>query len=310
MILEILSKSWNQKDALYGLTVGRAAGASKNMRMLILFAALGAGFLTGCASNPFTQFYQSYTNQLSVTEQQRFLPSVANPQVMNVQPQNYHGEGRRLQERYFICIGSASFRGGVPTQKQLVEQAKTVGADVVVFASQYSHTEQGVMPMLNYQPGQTYNTTEYGTANASVYGSGGYASGSATYSGHSTTTTPGTFDTQYVPYQRQVYDYGASFWRRIKPGHLGARLVPIPEGMRADLQRNTGALVEIVMFDSPAFRANILEGDIIIQMADKPIATVQDVMEMLPSYAGKKVTFKIMRHGLAMDIEVRLRENQ
>src|SRR2546426_2921083 len=50
-------------------------------------------------------------------------------------------------------------------------------------------------------------TTLFRSANA--YGSGGYAYGSGTYSGYSTTSTPGTYSTQYIPYQRQVFDQGA-----------------------------------------------------------------------------------------------------
>jgi len=209
-------------------------------------------------------------------------------------------------EQGLICVGGSEFRGGAPTQRQLVDQAKTVGADVVVFTSQYSHTEQGIASILNYHPGQTYTTTQYGTVNANAYGSGGYAYGSGSYSGYSTTTTPGTFDTQYVPYQRAIYDYAAAFWRHAKPGILGARLLPIPETMRSTLQRNTGVLVDVVILNSPAFRANIFPGDVIIQIADKPVETVPELMDLLPTYAGKTVLFKILRDSQTRDIDVRL----
>jgi serine protease Do len=266
--------------------------------------------LTGCVSNPYAQFYQSYTNRMPVEVQQRLIVAPPQPQILTATPQTHSDEGRRLEERGFVCVGFSGFRGGAPTQQQLVEHAKKVGAEVVIHSSEYSHTEQGVRPVFSYEPGQTLTTTHYGTAKANVYGSGGYAYGSGTYSGYSTSTTPGTLHTDYVPYQHRVYEYGATFWRRIKPGVFGVLIVPIPESMRGMLQRNTGAFVEVVMQDSPAFKANIMRGDIIIQMADKPITSVQEFIELVPSYAGQKVSVRVIRGTQTRNIEVQLRESQ
>lgn len=144
---------------------------------------------------------------------------------------------------------------------------------MAIWASEYSHTEQGVRPIFTYIPGQTYTTTHYGTTTANIYGTGGYAYGYGTYSGTSTTTTPDTLDTQYVPYQRRIYNHGASFWRRTKPAVFGAIFSPVPEDLRNTLQRNTGAYVMLVMLDSPAFKANIMRGDVVIQLADKPVSS-------------------------------------
>lgn len=238
--------------------------------------------------------------------QQRLLPPEPEPRIVLAAPQNYKDEAQRLEENYFVCIGFSGFVGGNPNQKQLVTQAKKVGADVAIHASEYSYTEQGVRPIFTYQPGQTYHTTHSGTANTSVYGSGGYASGYGTYSGTSTTTTPGTLRKDYVPYQQPVYQFGASFWRRVKPGIFGAHFSVIPEELRITLQRNIGVYIEKVMINSPAFRANLMKGDVIIQFADKPIATLQELTDLLPSYAGQKVVLKIIRATQTIDIEIRL----
>jgi S1-C subfamily serine protease len=64
-----------------------------------------------------------------------------------------------------------------------------------------------------------------------------------------------------------------------------------------------------VIQDSPAFRANILEGDIIIQIADKPVAMPQDLIGILPQYAGQKVPMKVLRSGKELDIDVQLNGN-
>jgi hypothetical protein len=279
------------------------------MKAIISIALFGC-LLSGCATNPFSQFYTSYTNQIPHTVQQRFTPASANPKLFSTTPQKHLEDGRQLEEQNYVCIGMAGFRGGNPTQTQLVQQAKKVGADLVLWASEYSHTEQGVMPLMSYQPGQSYTTQTYGTATANAYGSGGSAYGYGTYSGTSTTTTPGTYNTQFMPYQRAVYEHGASFWRRTKPGVFGVGVNPIPPQMRSSLQRNTGAIVEIVMQESPAFRANILRGDVIIQIGDREIATVDDFSNAVGALAGRKATVKVIREGQTRDIEVQFNPEQ
>jgi hypothetical protein len=274
------------------------------MRALLLLAALGATFLTGCKTNPYTQFYQSYTNQWPAVMQQRLLPTSGEPRI--IASSNMQEDRRRLTEQGLIPIGFAGFRGGIADQRQLIAQAKSVGADAVLYTSQFSHTESGVMPIMSYQPGQTYTTQTYGTATVNAYGSGGYASGSGTYSGSSTTTTPGTVDTEYIPYSRQIYDQGAIFWRHMKQGMFGANLATLPEAVRNTLQRNTGAMVDVVILDGPAFRANILSGDVIIQLADRPVESVKQFISLLPSFAGQKVPIKIIRGGQTLDVDVQL----
>ena len=199
-------------------------------------------------------------------------------------------------ERGFAVIGSASFAGPLAGQNQLVEQARKVGAEVVLYGSDFSHTEEGVLPWLSYQPGQTFTTQEQGTI-------AGYP-----YWGSSTTTTPGTYQTQLIPYQRQVFIQGATFWRRLKPGIFGAMFAPLTDELRARLQRNSGVLVAAIVEGSPAFRANVLRGDVIIQIADRPASTVQDLMDALPSLAGQKVQVKILREGQPLSLEVQLNE--
>jgi hypothetical protein len=176
----------------------------------------------------------------------------------------------------------------------------------VLWVSEYSHTAQGVRPLITYQPGQTYQTTESGTANANIYGTGGSAYGSGPYSSQSTTTSSGTYNTQYVPYQQRIYNNGASFWRRLRPGVLGAMLNPIPEDLRSKLQRNTGAYVVAVLVDGPAFRANMLAGDIVIEAGGKDIASPQELMLYLPAHAGEQMTFTILRGTETLRLPVKL----
>jgi PDZ domain len=270
-----------------------------------LFIALAACF-TGCASDPFVQYYHDHTKQMSAPVRERLLPPERGPQIVATPFAKHLEEGQRLDERGYVLIGEANFRGGAPTQQQLLARAKAVGAEVVLFSAEFSHTEQGVAPVVSYQPGSTATTTQQGTVRANAFGSGGYAYGSGSYSGTATTTTQGTLQTQYVPYHHQIHNYGATFWKRLKMGVLGLSLGPIPDNKKAALERNTGAHVEAVTEGSPAFKANILRGDVLVQIADKNFATVEEFMAILPAYAGQKTVIKILRGSRTLDIEVQL----
>lgn len=280
------------------------------MKATLLLAVFVAAFLTGCATNPVAQFYQDHTPEMPVAFQQQLLPPNGNPRIIVIAETQHKKEVHHLEEQGYAIIGNLAIEGPAISQSQLIEQAKKAGAAIVLFSSALSGTQQGVRPIVTYQPGQTYTTSEYGTVNANAYGSGGYASGFGTYSGSATTTSSGTFGTQYVPYQYNTYRTVASFWRQLKPLIFGVRYSPIPEDLRIALQRNTGAYVSAVIQDSPAFKANIFAGDIIIQIADKPIKSMQETSEPLRAHAGQKVPIKIIRNSQTLDVDVQLNESK
>jgi hypothetical protein len=264
------------------------------------------GLLAGCIGtglsrvNPFAKFYQDSTRQMPLANQQRMIPPSGPPQIEAVPRAQLDDSVRGMLERGFIQIGFASFDGPPASREQLMEQARNVGAQAVILTGEYSRTAEGVAPSLSFQPGQTYTTQERG----SFMGNNGYASG--TYSGSSTTTTPGTFQTQYTPYQMQIYSQGAIFWRKLKPGVLGAYFVPIPDNLRSQLQRNSGALITAVVDDSPAFKANLLRGDVIIEMANEPVATPQQLFDLIRANAAQTVPITLIRGGAIKVLHVHL----
>lgn len=280
------------------------------MKTIFFVVIFIASFLTGCATNPVAQFYQDYTKQMPVALQQKLLPTTGDPRVIGIAETQHKKERHNLEDEGYILVGVVAIQGPAITQGQLIEQAKKAGAGVILYSSEFDGTQQGVRPIVTYQPGQTYTTSEFGTVNANAYGSGGYASGFGTYSGSATTTSSGTLNTQYVPYQYNTYRTVASFWRQLKPQIFGAGFNTIPEDLRTALQRNTGAYVNVVIQDSPAFKANILEGDIIIQIADKPVTSAQECSDFLSMYAGQKVSFKLIRNGQTLDVDVQLNQSQ
>lgn len=93
---------------------------------------------------------------------------------------------------------------------------------------------------------------------------------------------------------------------------LGATTFTVDEGVarRYGLPAPKGALVTEVAADSPAERASIQTGDIIIGFRDKEIATAEQLSETIDSsQIGQTVTVSLWRDKTRMDVKVTLIEH-
>jgi membrane-associated protease RseP (regulator of RpoE activity) len=256
--------------------------------------------LAGCAINPYNQFYQDFTAQRSVEERQRLLPPSPEPQIEAVSIENVDEVNRHTYEHGFVMIGAASFAGRMYGEDKLREKAKAVGADVVLYNAGYLNSQQTVLALPSYQSGQSYTTQHNGVVSGPGLGYG-------TYSGTSTTTTPGTWSTQYVPYQVDVYRQSATFWRRCKTV-LGANCLSLPDDLRVKLQQNGGVYVDAVVEGSPAFKANLMRGDVILELDGTTVSTIQDFHDSIKSRAGRKITLKVVRGDRTIRLEGQLND--
>ena len=252
---------------------------------------------SGCV-NGFTKLYQDRTaNFPPAVVNARLQPYSGNTQVFS--SNDLVRDGADLFRRGYVLIGESAFEGGGDVTKgQLMEQARLVGADIVLYSSRFDRTDQAYVPVMQYHPGQTSTTYSSGTVNT-AYGSG-------QYNGYSTTTSPGTFSTTEVPVAVRRFDYDAVFWRQGKPPVFGIDAVNLPDEMRSALKRNTGILVTNVVNDSPAFRANIVPGDIIIMVDDIAINSTHDGNVQQYAFAGKECVLTILRDGKEIKIPVKL----
>jgi outer membrane lipoprotein SlyB len=267
--------------------------------------ALAALLLAGCATNYYQQFYTENTN-IHPAAKAALLPYSGNTEVYSTNDQDK--DGRELNRRGYMVIGWSSFQGGgAVTKEQLIELAKKVGADVVLNKSAYQGSSQETMPLLQYNPGQTSTTYQQGTVNANAYSNTGRSAyGTANYSGTSTTTSPGTFSTNYVPVTVHRYEHVATFWRKSKPPVLGCMVTPLPDEVRQKIRRNTGGYIADVMDNSPAFRANLMVGDILTAVDDTPILTADDFFTTMDAKQGQKVKLTIERDGKPVVVDVQL----
>jgi hypothetical protein len=259
--------------------------------------------LFASCQNPYSRFY---TNTIPQDRERWLLPHTGETQFFSTSESERQTSIDGLIRQGYIVIGYASFEANAQDYTSALRaKAKEVQADIVLLDSSYAGTRSGVMPLVTYQPGQNSTTYSSGQVNTNVYGSGGYAQGTGNYSGTSTTTSPGTFNTQYVPYNVQRNNYGAVFFRKY---HylFGARFSPLNDDQRRALQRNTGLVVNVVIDGSPAFVANILPGDILLTIDGETIISADELNGRMIEKAGQVVKFGVLRDGVNKVIEVQL----
>ena len=95
----------------------------------------------------------------------------------------------------------------------------------------------------------------------------------------------------------------------IPQGYLGVGLqsVRLPDALRQSLQRaeKTAAIVLEVEPESPANKAGIVIGDILIALAGHPVARLEDVHSQLRGEAiGKPLALKFVRGGTTQEVNI------
>jgi len=95
----------------------------------------------------------------------------------------------------------------------------------------------------------------------------------------------------------------------IPQGFLGVGLQPVrlPDALRQSLQRSekTAAIVLEVEPESPAQKAGIVIGDILIALAGHPVARLEDVHAQLHGEAiGQQLALKFVRGGAVQEVNI------
>jgi len=267
-----------------------------------LFIGPLLALLVGC-QNPYDKFY---TRTLPEGFERYLIPHTGGTQFVSA-PENEMKQGvETLVGRGYNVLGYASFEANARDYSSaLHKKAEELQADIVLVSSAYARTQSGVIPLITYQPGQTSTTYSSGQVNANAYGTGGSVYGTANYSGVSTTTASGTFNTNYIPYSVERRTFSAVFLRRY---HylIGARWKPLDDEQRRALQRNSGLCVVFVIEGTPAFRANILPGDILLTLDNEPIESPDWLNAKSLEKAGQLVKFSVLRNGTEKTIELRI----
>lgn len=250
--------------------------------------------LAGCASG-YSQFYTPVSG--ATPEAIARLRAAPPPVTPLIEYSNTPPDPDIYARRGYAAIGYSSFNSGRSVSEQeAVAQAQTVGADIVVIVNPaYTGSVTSQIPI-------TTPTTEtsYTSGSATAYGAGG----SVTAYGNSTTTTYGS-NTNYIPVTTDRYDYGAVYF--VKRSYIfGANWRALTNEERSSLQSNRGVYITSIVNDTPAFRNDVLAGDIIVKIDGQPVYGEKAASDALTSRRGEEVQLTIFRNGQLIEKNVQL----
>ncbi len=94
---------------------------------------------------------------------------------------------------------------------------------------------------------------------------------------------------------------------QVKRGYLGISSQPValPEGQRAGRAQESGLLVVRVEPNSPASRAGLLLGDVLVALDGQPVADIDDLQALLTGErVGRAVPVEVIRAGTLQTLQI------
>lgn len=234
------------------------------MKLLVLTIAVIIA-LSGCA-NPYTQFYEGA--QDARTDPQ-YVPS--NEEIKILLSSDIQSDVNELLKKGYKIIGTSSFNGPSArvTEAQLLEQAKTIGAHVVVSSSKFTNSTLSSIPITTPQTTTSY--TPFGTINS--YGT----------------------QTTFVPFAIEKSDFNAVFLIKYK-ARIGLYLAPLDDSSRQKIESNYGVMVSTVIEGTPAFDIGIIPGDILTSVDGVSVRSVEHFRELTKN-SNNGIEFTLYRNG-------------
>lgn len=253
--------------------------------------------LAGCATG-YKDFYKPVSGATpEAIQTRRAAPPPTDPSVERSVPGDSEVIVAAYRKRGYELIGFSMFNSGrSESEAAAIKQGQTVGADLVlIFNPQYTGSVTSNIPMTT-----PTSTTSYTNGSATAYGSGG----TVTAYGNATTTTYGS-KTTYIPMTVNRSDYGAAYFVKMH-FNLGAFVRDLNDAERQELQTNQGVVVLTIVDDTPAFRADILPGDIITAIDGERVPNQEGFGKLTAARKGQLITVNLYRHGQQLGKSVQL----
>lgn len=268
-----------------------------------LAALLCVAMLSGCAANGFKDFYKPYMDlKASPNPAYQLLGEKETPTIMS--SNNFNRDVRIAKSKHYWPIGYSSFNGEMGTQDDIISQARDVGASMVFVSSQFAETRAITTNMVI----PTTQTTLYsGTTNGNIYGNNG---SSADYNSTTTgvATTNGSKVVPVTRYQQRFNQEALFFVKVINKPRLGVYALNLTPELRAKYERNTGVIIDVVREGTPAFEANILPDDVLIELNGVVVTDGEKFSKLVMNFnpKGGKCTLKILRGDSTKVIDVQI----
>jgi len=248
--------------------------------------ALGLAVVVSGCGNPYRSNYLSTIEKWPKGVTSRVLPPTDPPKLLT--STDLRKDSLSMLESNHVMIGRSKFRSPSIDESQALDQAKKIGAWVVLVNHKYVDTVTESVPVNEYIPDQRVDTTE-----TTVIHDGG--ENPKVILKDTSTVVQGEFRTTYMDRNTEYYDYTATFWAKAKPPLFGVLVKALDEETKASLGSNKGVLVTGVITGSPAWDADFLKRDILVEIAGEPIRDPDHFFDVVERNAGKTVTVDFFR---------------
>jgi hypothetical protein len=257
-------------------------------RLLLLMLV---GVLSGCV-NGYQQVYKPVT---TASDQAALILLVKGQEPVVVESPDFAAGLHQALSKGYSLLGTSSFNGRLEPLRNAVEFGKSIGATYILVSHQYTGTVE-IHSLESVPVSTTVSTT--GTTNKD---------GKSSNYKQSTTTTTETLVP--VTTTEQHFNMTAAFMAKPKePSKFGIGFRGLDPELRKKLQRNTGVVAVVVVENSPAFNANIMEGDIITAVNDVAISSGEDAAQVMLD--AKPVNgvyqFHLLRNGKIVKVPVKI----
>lgn len=268
--------------------------------------------LSGCeTTNPYSTYYIPSDIPDEAKSQLIYLVEGEEPKIYSEKYDDLEKINLRAAKAGYINVGYSSFYGPSQHHSLAIEQGKKIGATLIVISSKYTgevkYQKKVTLPSSSSTNTNT-NTNYYSTGNTNynlystnpylnnIYGNAYTNNNTSAYGSNSSTTY--NYETKLVDAQYSKYDQYASYWVKhtqdIKDLKLGVRFGVTPENIKKEVKTNSGLYVLLVFDNTPAYRGDLFDGDLILEVNDKKIYS-QEFLDELSS--GEVVQLKIYRDG-------------
>lgn len=257
--------------------------------MLRLLCSLAiAAMLVGC-QNPWKEFYQGWS--LPPDAPDNGLPDCR-------QVSDFDAAVKDLLRENYVVFGQSHFNAGNNVSFGEMQQfGASIKADVVLYGVGNRTSTQSAMAIPQYHPG----------TQTSTYVSG-YGSNGNSFYGTANSYSSGTYSTAVVPVTIVRQDYLAVYLKKSwhKPV-LGVVLTPVTAEQARIVGTNNALLITIVMRRTPAFYADLYEGDVILEFNGQRVPLEEEAFgALLEKHRGKEIELLIYRSGNKLTKKIRL----
>ncbi|MFT4174417.1 MAG: PDZ domain-containing protein [Rhodocyclaceae bacterium] len=249
--------------------------------------------LSGCATNGYKQYYRAEAGSTpDVIARTRAAAPAAEPIVERGPFAPPPAILYAYAKRGYQAIGYSAFTlAERQSDGAAIQQAKDVGADLVlIFIPAAAGSRTTVMPITTPTTSTTYSN---GMAIVNT------PQGPVTAYGSGQTTTYGS-QTNFVPITENFAHFGAIYFVRARV-QFGAYFRDLNDAERQRTETNKGAVVQVVVDNSPAFDADVLPGDVVLTVNGEPVTNAAALTTLVSQKAGQQLALSIDRNGKSVD---------